>query len=178
MTVDDGPDGVDLADEVDGVDYAVAAYREDGFWQVEELAGDVLDGELDDVEALVDALRRLPGDGDAVALVAVDEDFFVVVRVLGPTTRVLLSDVTAGEDWDLAASVLDYLDVPTSSATTPTTSCPRATSACSRTSACPPPTSRCCSTTTTSTPTTCCPTSPAGSGFGPLFDDAVGLTTA
>jgi putative tRNA adenosine deaminase-associated protein len=88
----------------DGIDFALAAYREDGVWEVEDLAHD----HLGDVEDLASALRRLPGDG-AVALVAVDEDFFVIVRVEGTATRVLLSDATAAEDWELAASVLDFL---------------------------------------------------------------------
>ena len=56
----------------DGIDFALAAYREEGIWRLEELVHDV----LGDVEALAHALRRFPGDGGAVGLVAVDEDFF------------------------------------------------------------------------------------------------------
>jgi putative tRNA adenosine deaminase-associated protein len=74
---------------MDGVDFAVAAYREEGQWQVEELAHDV----HVDVPTLCSALRRFPGDGGAIGMVAIDEDFFVIVRVAGPQTRVLLSDV-------------------------------------------------------------------------------------
>jgi putative tRNA adenosine deaminase-associated protein len=88
----------------DFIDFALAAYREDGEWEVEDLAHD----HLEDIETLAGALRRLPGDG-AVALVAVDEDFFVIVRVEGTSTRVLLSDAAAAEDWELAASALDFL---------------------------------------------------------------------
>ena len=57
----------------DGIDFAVAAFREDGEWTVQDLAHD----QLGDVETIAHALRRLPGDGGAVAMVAVDEDFFV-----------------------------------------------------------------------------------------------------
>jgi putative tRNA adenosine deaminase-associated protein len=89
----------------DGIDFALAAYREDGAWEVQDLAHD----HLDDIEDLADALRRLPGDGGAVALVAVDEEFFVIVRVEGAATRVLLSDVAAADEWDLASSALDFL---------------------------------------------------------------------
>jgi len=91
-------------EEEDGIDFALAAYREDGEWEVEDLAHD----HLDDVTTLAAALRRLPGDGP-VALVAVDEEFFVIVRVEGSVTRVLLSDVAAADDWDLASSALDHL---------------------------------------------------------------------
>jgi putative tRNA adenosine deaminase-associated protein len=92
----------------DGIDFALAAYREGGQWTVQELAHD----QLADIETVAHALRRLPGDGGAVAMVAIDEDFFVIVRVAGTTTRVLLSDVTAAEDWELAGSAVEFLGLP------------------------------------------------------------------
>ena len=92
----------------DAVDFALAAYREEGVWQVAELTHD----HVDDVEKLASALRRFPGDHGAFGLVAIDEDFFVVVRVTGQLTRVLLSDVTAASEWELAASAVDFLQLP------------------------------------------------------------------
>ncbi|PWN03216.1 hypothetical protein DJ010_08845 [Nocardioides silvaticus] len=92
----------------DAVDFALAAYREEGVWQVAELTHD----HVDDVETLASALRRLPGDHGAVGLVAIDEDFFVLVRVAGQHTRVLLSDVTAAAEWELAASAVEFLNLP------------------------------------------------------------------
>jgi len=97
-----------MADELDRVDFALAAYREEGVWQVQELAHDV----LTDVEALAHALRRFPGDHGAVGMVASDEDFFLIARVAGAQTRVLLSDVTAAEEWALAGSALEFLGLP------------------------------------------------------------------
>ena len=97
-----------MADQLDGVDFALAAYREEGVWQVQELAHDV----LADVETLSHALRRFPGDHGAVGMVAIDEDFFLVVRVAGASTRVLLSDITAADEWELAASAVDHLGLP------------------------------------------------------------------
>ena len=97
-----------MADQLDGVDFALAAYREEGVWQVEELAHDV----LTDVEAVAHALRRFPGDGGAVGMIAIDEDFFVVVRTAGSSTRVLLSDITAADEWELAASAVEFLGLP------------------------------------------------------------------
>jgi putative tRNA adenosine deaminase-associated protein len=97
-----------MADQQDGVDFALAAYREEGVWQVQELAHDV----LGDVETLSHALRRFPGDGGAVGMVAIDEDFFLIVRVAGAMTRVLLSDVTAADEWELASSAVDFLGLP------------------------------------------------------------------
>jgi putative tRNA adenosine deaminase-associated protein len=97
-----------MADQIDGVDFALAAFREEGVWQVQALAPDV----LSDIETLAHALRRFPGDGGAVGLVAIDEDFFVIVRVAGPTTRVLLSDITAADEWELAGSAVEFLGLP------------------------------------------------------------------
>ena len=97
-----------MADLIDGVDFALAAYREEGVWQVQELAHDV----LEDLDHLSHALRRFPGDGGAVGMVAMDEDFFIIVRVAGANTRVLLSDVTAADEWELARAVVEFLGLP------------------------------------------------------------------
>lgn len=97
-----------MADQIEAVDFALAAFREEGSWTVAELAHDL----LDDVDTVVHALRRFPGDGGAVAMIAVDEDFFVIVRVAGPTTRVLLSDITAADEWEIASSAVDFLHLP------------------------------------------------------------------
>jgi putative tRNA adenosine deaminase-associated protein len=92
----------------DDVDFALAAYREEGVWQVQELAHDV----LENLEHLANALRRFPGDGGAVALIGLDEDVFMIVRVTGPTVRVLLSDITAADEWDLARTAIEHLGLP------------------------------------------------------------------
>jgi putative tRNA adenosine deaminase-associated protein len=97
-----------MVETIDGIDFALAAYREEGVWQVQELVHDV----LGDVDALAHALRRFPGDGGAVGLIGVDEDFFVIVRVAGAMTRILLSDVTAADEWELAASAVEHLGLP------------------------------------------------------------------
>mgnify|MGYP002682709663 FL=1 len=92
----------------DDVDFAVAAYRDDGEWQVVEL--NPMIGE--DVEDLSDALTRFPSDVGVLGLVSVDEDFFVILRRSGEQVRALLSDVTAVTDWPLAGGVADLLDLP------------------------------------------------------------------
>lgn len=97
-----------MADQLEAVDFALAAYRDEGVWQVAEIS----DSALEDIHTLAAALRRLPGEEGALGMVAVDEDFFVLVRVAGPETRVLLSDVTAAEDWEIARSALDFLHFP------------------------------------------------------------------
>ena len=94
--------------EIEGIDFALAAYREEGQWQVEEMAH----SHVEDVEAVATALRRFPGDFGALGLVAVDEDFFLIVRVAGADVRLLLSDVTAADEWELARSAVELLGLP------------------------------------------------------------------
>ena len=68
----------------------------------------------DDLDLLLAEVRQQSGDGGSFALVDVADEFFVVVRVQEGRPRVLLSDVTAATEWELAAQVLDHLglDVP------------------------------------------------------------------
>ncbi|MDO7868034.1 tRNA adenosine deaminase-associated protein [Nocardioides jiangxiensis] len=92
----------------DDVDIALAAYREEGVWQLQELADPVLTS----LDAVISGLRRFPGDGGAIGLLALDEDVFLVVRVAGPQVRLLLSDVTAADIYDLAREVIEHLGLP------------------------------------------------------------------
>ena len=92
----------------EGIDFAVVAYREEGVWQVDEIAEE----KIHDIESLVTELRRWPGDGGSLGLVSVDEDFFLLVRVAGASTTVLLSDVTAATDWPIARSAVEFLEIP------------------------------------------------------------------
>ena len=87
--------------------YAVIAYREQGRWQVEVLPEAV----TEDLDALLAAVGQQPEDTSALALVDVADEFFVAARVRRGSVRLMLSDVTAALDWDLAAQVLDHLDV-------------------------------------------------------------------
>lgn len=92
----------------DGIDIALAAYREEGVWQLQELADTV----LDDLDHLAAALRRFPGDGGAVGMISLDEDVIMIVRVTGAHVRVLLSDITAADEFDLARSAVEHLNLP------------------------------------------------------------------
>jgi putative tRNA adenosine deaminase-associated protein len=90
------------------LDFALAAYTEDGVWTVTPLA---LRGEPD-LSTLVSALRRYPGEAGVIGMVSVDEDFFILIRVIGGRARLLMSDVTAATEWPLARQVVDELDIP------------------------------------------------------------------
>ncbi len=99
---------VHAATEGRDVSSAVVVYREDGRWQAGPLPGAV----GADLEGLVEAVRRQPGDVGSLALVDVAHEFFVAVRVAMGRERLLLSDAGAAGAWDLAGQVLDRLDVP------------------------------------------------------------------
>ena len=98
----------DMTDaEVNAVDFAVVAYRDEGDWAVAQLPARA----LDDVETISRELRRYPGENGALAMISVDEDFVLIIRVQGALVRVLLSDATAATDWTLARSAVVHLGV-------------------------------------------------------------------
>ena len=97
-----------LPGDVEGVDFALVAYREENVWRMEEVPED----RVHDLDSLAAELRRWPGDFGSLGMVSVDEDFFVLVRVAGQDTRVLLSDVTAATEWPIARSVVEELELP------------------------------------------------------------------
>lgn len=85
--------------------WAVVVFPVDGVWEVGELPPTV----ADDLEAVVAAVRgQVPG---SFALVDVADEFFVVVRRTAGEERLLLSDITASVAWDLAAQVMERLDL-------------------------------------------------------------------
>ncbi len=98
---DDYPDDATEED----VDLVAALYHEDGVPRAVALPADM----ANDLDALIDELRRVPGDGGAVGIVSIASEFFVMVRVRGQKVQVLLSDAVAAGDWPIARDVVDYL---------------------------------------------------------------------
>lgn len=94
-------------DEADAVDLAVVAYRLDGEWRVQELN----DAAVDSIDSIADELRRYPSDDGCLAMLSVDEDFVILIRVDDGGVRVLLSDASAATDWSLARSAMTQLGV-------------------------------------------------------------------
>ena len=85
---DDEDDYPEDASE-DDVDLVAALYREDG-----AAAGLALPTALaNDLEELIDQLRRVPGEAGALGVVSIDSEVFVLVRVRGRHVQMLLSDI-------------------------------------------------------------------------------------
>jgi putative tRNA adenosine deaminase-associated protein len=100
--------GVIDAESADAIDFAFAAAREDGAWQVVPLPPRA----ATELPVLLHALGQLPSDSGTLGMVSVDEDFFLLVRVSGAQVRLLLSDVGAATESPLARAVVDYLQLP------------------------------------------------------------------
>lgn len=113
---DDDDDDADEEDDdyedatADEIDFVIALYREDGQPVAMRLAPSL----ANDLDELIDQLRRLPGDAGALGAVSIAQEFFVLCRVRGRNVQVLLNDSGAAADWPIARDVADYLglDVP------------------------------------------------------------------
>lgn len=92
-------------DSVTGI--ALGVVQDGGSWQVTRLDDAALTS-LDDAARQVRALRA---EGPSFGLVDVDHEFFVILRPGPSGMRLMLSDATASLDYDLAADVLDELNV-------------------------------------------------------------------
>ncbi len=96
------------AESAEAIDFAVAAYREDGAWAISTLPARA----ATELDVLVRTLAQLPSEVGTLGMVSVDDDFFVVARVSGRHVRLLLSDVGAATESPLARAVLERLDLP------------------------------------------------------------------
>lgn len=90
------------------VEFALAAFHADGEWQVEPLT----ESALVDIDTLAAGLHRFPSDGGALALIGLDEEAFLVVRSSAAQIRLLLSDITTVDEWELARTVVERLGLP------------------------------------------------------------------
>lgn len=84
---------------------ALAAFRDNGQWRLEPLPLAV----LDDLGALLRALRAQPPEGGPFVAVCPDLEFFVIARQVGARISLLLSDLSASVDYTLAEQALARL---------------------------------------------------------------------
>lgn len=92
-------------DDLEG--FGVAVVHEDSKWKCTLLTSEALTS----LKAAETELRELRSSGAVFGLLDVDDEFFVVLRPAPSGTRLLLSDATAAIDYDIAAEVLDAINV-------------------------------------------------------------------
>jgi putative tRNA adenosine deaminase-associated protein len=86
-------------------DFAIEAWHEDGRWSVASLP------DPDDLTHIIDRLKKQQTNGGAVALVAIDDEFVLAIRVLGTQIKYFISDVTCAMDYEVAAEFLELADL-------------------------------------------------------------------
>ena len=85
--------------------FAIAVVREDGRWQCSTMDSSV----LTTLDAAITELRGMRSTGAVFGMLAVDDEFFVLLRPSPGGVSLLLSDAAAALDYDIAADVLDLL---------------------------------------------------------------------
>src|SRR5947207_11148066 len=87
--------------------FAIAVVREDGKWRCATLPN----AALRELDAAITELRKIRSTGAVFGLLAVDDEFFLLLRPSPGGVSLLLSDAAAALDYDIAADALDLLRV-------------------------------------------------------------------
>lgn len=87
--------------------FAVAVVREEGHWRWQSLD----DSALRALDTAITELRKIRTSGAVLGMLAVDDEFFILLRPSPGGVSLLLSDATAALDYDVAADALDLLRV-------------------------------------------------------------------
>jgi len=90
---------------INDVDIAVAAWHEDGRWSLALLP------DAQDLPQIIDRLKSQQTNGGAIALLAIDEEFFMIIRVLGSHIKLFLSDISCALDYETAAEFIELCDL-------------------------------------------------------------------
>ncbi|CAM3870166.1 tRNA adenosine deaminase-associated protein [Kibdelosporangium persicum] len=87
--------------------FAVAVVREDGKWRCDAMS----EGALRELDSAITELRKIRSTGAVFGMLAVDDEFFLLLRPSPGGMSLLLSDAAAALDYDIAADALDLLRV-------------------------------------------------------------------
>lgn len=88
-------------------DLALLAWRDDGIWRISEIDSNA----TTDIGIALDALRAKQVNGGCLAMLAIDDSFFIIIRQIGMKMQMVLSDVISALDYEIAAEVLELLDI-------------------------------------------------------------------
>ena len=87
------------------VDFGCIAWHEDGRWDTSAL------NSTRDIGLIIDALKSQQTNGGAIALIAIEDEFVIIGRVLGDQMQMMISDVTYALDYEVAAELVEILDL-------------------------------------------------------------------
>ena len=105
--LDDVPDSISKVSSITNeLDIAVAAWHEDGRWTLGMLPDPT------DITQIITSLKSQQTNGGAIALISIDEEFFILIRVLGSHISLFLSDATCALDYPVAEELLEIADLP------------------------------------------------------------------
>jgi putative tRNA adenosine deaminase-associated protein len=88
------------------VDFAVAAYQEDGQWAAVGLPPHVAES----LEAFLAALHQQVSEGPTIGLVGLGDEYFVAARLVGRDVRLFLSNTAVAADDRIAGELVERLD--------------------------------------------------------------------
>ena len=87
------------------VDCGCIAWHEDGRWDASAL------NSTRDIGLIIDALKSQQTNGGAIALIAIEDEFVIIGRVLGDQMQMMISDITYALDYEVAAELVEILDL-------------------------------------------------------------------
>ena len=87
------------------VDFGCIAWHEDGRWDASAL------NSTRDIGLIIDALKSQQTNGGAIALIAIEDEFVIIGRVLGDQMQMMISDITYALDYEVAAELVEVLDL-------------------------------------------------------------------
>ena len=87
-------------------DVGIIAWHEDGRWNAATL------DDTSDIGEIIERLKAQRTNGGAIALLTIDDEFFIVARSLGQQQQIMVSDITYALEYDIVADIVDILDLP------------------------------------------------------------------
>lgn len=89
----------------ENIDFAIAAYREEGQWTVVALPAKA----VVTAEGFVSSLGQLPGEGGVFGVVCISDDFFILAHTVRDGVRLMISDAIALLDWSIAREAAELI---------------------------------------------------------------------
>ena len=74
------------------IDFGLIAWHEDGRWTTSGIT------DTRDIGVIIDSLKAQQTNGGAIAMIAIEDEFVIIARMLGDQMRMMISDVTYALD--------------------------------------------------------------------------------